>query len=145
MFRHRRTVSGLNFSPDGRCLVTCSYDKTVRIWGLRDGSSKVLTTFGDFPRSVRCSPDGRHIASGGDLRTILIWNVRTGKMVTRWRGHCSLVASLVFTPDGKGLLSASWDKQVKHWDVTSLRSVGMADPLIPGMMEISCLLGHTVR
>jgi len=139
MFRHRCTVSALNFSPDGRCLVTCSYDMTVRIWGLRDGSSKVLTTFGDFPRSVRCSPDGRYIASGGNP---LIWSMRTGKLVTKWPGHSGLVASLVFTPDGKGLLSASLDKQVIHWDVASF---GMTDPPSSDPMEISRLLGHKVR
>jgi len=74
-----------------------------------------------------------------------MWNVRTGKMVTRWQGHSDLVASLVFTPDGKGLLSASWDNQVIHWDVASLGSLGMADALSSDVMEISRLLGHKVR
>jgi WD40 repeat protein len=49
------------------------------------------------------------IASGGFTGNILIRNVRTGKMVTRLREHPSLVASLVFTPDGKGLLSATFE------------------------------------
>ena len=67
--------------------------------------------------------------------------------MTKWRGHRNLVASLVFTLDGKGLLSASWDKQVIHWDVTSLGSLEMVDPLSSesDMMEISRLLGHKVR
>jgi len=68
--------------------------------------------------------------------------MRTGKLVTKWRRHSDLVASLVFTPDGKGLLSASWDKQVIHWDVASL---GMTDPPSSVSMEIFRLLGHKVR
>ena len=68
--------------------------------------------------------------------------MRTGKLVTKWPGHSGLVESLVFTPDGKGLLSASLDKQVIHWDVASL---GMADPPSSDPMETFRLLGHKVR
>ena len=77
---------------------------------------------------------------------MVIWGVRTGKLVANWRGHSALVASLMFTPDGKGLLSASWDKSVVYWDVASLRSLGMADPPSSRMMmEVSRSMGHTVR
>jgi len=66
-------------------------------------------------------------------------------MVASWLGHSHVVACLVFTPDGKGLLSGSWDKQVIHWDISSLGSLGMADPPVSrGVIEISRLIGHTV-
>jgi len=145
-FRHRDTVRALNFSPNGQCLVTCSfYD--VRMWMLRDGSSRVLSTFGVYPSSwsVRCSLDGRYIASGCNYGDILIWNMRTGKVVKKWRRHPGVVNSLAFTPDGKGLLSASYnDKQVIHWDVALLRSLGNSDSLSSDIVEISCFLGHKV-
>jgi len=145
-FRHRHVVSALNFSPNGQCLVTCSFDRSVRIWRLRDGSSRVIvTTIGVYPWSVRCSLDGRYIASGCNPGRILIWNMHTGKLVKERRRIPGLVNSLVFTPDGKGLLSASWDQQVTHWDVSSLRSLGMSDPLSSDLLEISRFLGHKVR
>jgi len=71
--------------------------------------------------------------------------MRTGKLVKKWQGHPGPVASLVFTSDGKGLLSGSWDQMVTHWDVASLRSLGNSDPLSSDMMEISRFLGHKVR
>jgi len=144
-FGHRETVNALNFSPNGQCLVTCSFDRNVRIWGLRDGSSRVLSTFELYPWSVRCSLDGRYIASGCNPGHIMIWNMRTGKVVKERRGIPGLVNSLVFTPDGRGLLIASWDNQVTHWDVASLRSLGNSDPLTSDMVEISRFLGHKVR
>jgi len=143
-FRHRHIVTALNFSPNGQCLVTCSLDRNVRIWKLRDGSSRELTTFEDHPWSVRCSLDGQHIASGCNPGHILIWNMRTGKPLKKWQSPV-LIVSLVFTPDGKGLLGGSWEQEVTHWDVTSLRSLGNSDPLTSDMVEISRFLGHKVR
>jgi len=145
ILRHQHAVSALNFSPNGRYIVSCSYDKKVIIWRLRDGSSRVLISYEVYTFSVRFSLDGRYIASGNSDGELLIWNVRTGKLVARWWGHSSLVSSLVFTPDGKRLLSGSWDNEVKQWDVSSLSSLGMTDRPTPGMMEISRLIGHMVR
>jgi WD40 repeat protein len=43
IFKHGTPVYDLNFSPNGHWIATCSpWDKTVRIWRLRDGFSRVL-------------------------------------------------------------------------------------------------------
>jgi len=75
-----------------------------------------------------------------------IRKLRTGNLVANWRGHDKLVTSLVFTPDGKSLLSGSWDSQVKQWDISFLGSYGIVSPPISDVMEISPSLsiGHTV-
>ena len=141
-FRNESRIDDLHFSPNGQCVATCSGD-TVRIWRLRDGSSRVITDPGFYRWSVRFSPDGRYITSG--FRQIYIWNSRTLKLLASLGGHADLISGLVFTPDGKGLLSASWDMSVILWDVISLSSLGTADPPSSGVAEVSRLLGHTVR
>ena len=110
-----------------------------------------------FPWSVRFSQDGRYIASGGNrLGRIQILNVRTGKCEARHKGHDDVVRGLVFTPDGNGLLSASWDKKVIHWDVYWLKSTHKDDAdrrkevisrqdFSGGLTEMSRFVGHKVR
>ena len=100
--------------------------------------------------SVRFSEDGRYIASGE--KKIRIFNVRTGKCIAGHPGHNDIVWSLVFTPDGNGLLTGSWDKRVIHWDVSWLELTQWnntdgqkKDISRQDMMEISRFVGHEVR
>ena len=79
-------------------------------------------------------------------------DVRMGKcLATDASGHFDAVEGLVFTPDGKGLLSGSRDSMLVHWDVSWLKSIydGQQDDmstqdLTRGLREISRFEGHEV-
>ena len=63
---HKYPVSSVVFSPNGRCLVSASDDRSVRIWTIRDGSSRVLPVTGSprYFESVVFSPNGLYVAAG---------------------------------------------------------------------------------
>ena len=140
--RHGGTVYSTIFSPDGRSLASGSGDCSVRVWNIRDGSSKELPATKDasFFVSVVFSPDGRYIAAGDLRNSLWIWDSRTHRLIASWIGHSEPVWCVKFTPDGKGLMSGGTDYTIKYWDLTSLESVAP----VQSFPLIRSFSGHTV-
>ncbi|MBC1242195.1 ribosome assembly protein 4, partial [Nostoc sp. 2RC] len=58
-----------------------------------------------------------------DDNTIKLWDVSTSKAIKTLTGHSSRVYSVVFSPDGKTLASASDDNTIKLWDVSTSKAI----------------------
>jgi len=126
---HTRHLLYVNFSPNGRLLVSASNDNTVRLWNMHDGATKLLTeenpTFLDDPCYISAvfSPDGRYVAASHRDGMVRIWDVYTCQLTRRWKAHTDWASHVAFMPDsGKGLVSGSWDHKLRYWDVSSLDS-----------------------
>ena len=73
---HEGTVEALSFSPDGKFLVTASFDHTLMLWDVR-GKVAVGRFVGhrDAVWGVGFSPCGSMVASAGEDHTVRLWNV----------------------------------------------------------------------
>ena len=125
-----------DFSPNGRFLVSGSYRARARIWCLRDGTSVVL---GDnlyyAAIAVRFSPDGKYVAASGLDGMVFIWNARSRRLVRKWKAHDQEVWDVMFTPDGRGLVTGG-DTKVKYWNLDQ--------PMSDDLEEVLMFTGHTV-
>lgn len=65
----------------------------------------------------------RRVAAGNNLGEIVIWELpaKAGgdapKPVARLDAHTNVIAHLACTPDGKTLISASYDHTIRYWDI----------------------------
>ncbi len=106
------------FSPDGRHVLSGSWDSTIRLWETETGKEK--TRFEGHTggvTSVCFSRDGHHALSGSRDRTVRLWKVETGREEQRFEGHTDWVTSVCFSRDGLRVLSGSWDRTVRLWEV----------------------------
>jgi len=63
------------------------------------------------------SPDGLLLASVSDDCSIKICNASTGEEFCTLKGHGDPVTSVAFKNDGSTIVSGSWDKTLRLWDV----------------------------
>ena len=115
--RHTAEVRSAAFSPDGKKIVTASWDKTTRIWDVLTGDClHTLEGHTDWVRSAAFSPDGKKIVTASADRTAKIWNALTGECLHTLEGHAERVRSAAFSPDGKKIVTASFDRTARTWD-----------------------------
>ncbi|KAG2748709.1 WD40 repeat-like protein [Suillus brevipes Sb2] len=115
---HRSEVMDATFIPGTRLLVTCSTDKSIRVWDF-DTEKQVgepLLGHDHGVCAVAASSNGRWIVSGAKNGSILVWEIATKKTLpVSFKGHEGSVWSIVFAPNGESFASASNDLTVCVW------------------------------
>ncbi len=116
-------ITGLEFSPDGQLLATCSQDGTVKIRKVMDGTEvRTITAMSDRGSAatgltdLAFSPDGQYLVTSGFSTPVKLWEVGTGQEVRSFFGGTT-TERVAFSPDGTRLASAGSDGQVKVWDI----------------------------
>ncbi|HKQ90004.1 MAG TPA: TIR domain-containing protein, partial [Blastocatellia bacterium] len=72
---HSLPVSGCAFSPDGKLIVSASWDRTLKVWDAGTGQMlRSLEGHSDSVIGCAFNPDGKLIVSASSDRTLKVWD-----------------------------------------------------------------------
>jgi WD40 repeat protein len=124
---HTELIQAVNFSPDGKYLVTASNDATVRLWEVQPSfTSPQFASHSDgesVAGAAAFSPDGKYLVTASNDNGLRLWDVATREIVRTFTGHTDSVSSVAFSPDDKWLLSGSSDNTVRLWDIAAGKEI----------------------
>ncbi|MGA2254897.1 MAG: WD40 repeat domain-containing protein [Thermoguttaceae bacterium] len=123
---HKASIQGVQFSSDGKKIVTASDDGTIRTWDAATSRQEKVLRHGSWVRGMALSPDGKWIVSNSLDDTVRLWDMITGKEVYRLPGHGRLGGKrpVTFTPDSRRF--CTWGDQdafLRVWDVATGKAI----------------------
>ena len=125
---HIDAVFAVAFSPDGKRLASGSQDRSVKIWDVATGRRLyTLSDASDGITSLAYSPSGRQIAAAGYDKTIYIWDLgdEDGHLVQSLIADEDSILALLWSPDGKTIITSSSDGSIRFRDAETLNPTGV--------------------
>ena len=130
---HSNVVTAVQFSADGKQILTSSDDGTVRLWEAGTGSNlltlavSIEENSGNHPLGV-LSADGRRILTMGKPESIAfgswqtktplkLYETATGRLVTTISDEW--IAAAALSNDGQRIATAGFDTTVKIWEAAT--------------------------
>jgi len=113
---HRRAVWRVRFSPVDQVIVSCSGDKTIKIWSLSDYA--LLKTFQGHANSVldvHFLCHGMQLLSAGSDGLVKLWTIKTNECVSTFDGHDDKIWDMDVHPKELQFVSGGASSQFNVW------------------------------
>jgi len=121
-------IYSVDFSPDGKTLLSSSKNGKGQLWNVFDGS-----LIKSFPSSgpIRFSPDGSTIAFGYMDKLLHLWNIQDEKDIIEPIHLPLFVWDKIFSPDGKYIFVTTSGAYVRIFDPLTGKFISMLDTKSP--------------
>ena len=120
---HNSDVNSVKWSNDSQLFASCSLDKTVRFWDIRENKNiNILSAiqYADINDiAVFSSSNNIIVAVGHTDGLMTIWDYSKQCVIKEIYEHNEQIRSVAFSPDGRYLLSGSFDAKIKIYDINN--------------------------
>ncbi|MES2827876.1 MAG: WD40 repeat domain-containing protein [Bacteroidota bacterium] len=123
---HKLPVTALQYSPDGRYLISGSRDAQLKVWALPEyeiHNNIAAHMFGIY--TIAYHPTQPYFATCSQDKGIKLWGSEDFKLYKilslekNTEGHFHSINKLIWSTDGKYLISTGDDRQIMVWKFTA--------------------------
>lgn len=116
------SVYTVQFSPNGQILAGAGYEGKVKLWTVPNWKPYGTLTSNSTISDISFSPDSSMLTGIG-YEFVNLWKVDSGEKSATLTGHRGWVKAVVFSRDGRTVMSGGEDDTLRLWDVTPYRSI----------------------
>ena len=120
---HNSDVNSVKWSNDSLLFASCSLDKTIRFWDIRENKNINILSGIQYSNindiSIFSKGNSTIVAVGHTDGLVTIWDYSKKSVIKEIYEHNEEVRSVAFSPDGKYLLSGSFDSTIKIYDIAN--------------------------
>ena len=114
--KHRRPITYADFSGDGTFVVTCSQDRTARVWHASGKPATPPLEHRDAVHHAAVSQSGLVATAAGDGGRV--WDLATGEPLTPPLRHTGGAIEIAFRADDRMAATAGLDGSVRLWAIS---------------------------
>ncbi|XP_049849076.1 pre-mRNA-processing factor 17-like [Schistocerca gregaria] len=136
---HKHAVRDFDWSPQGSHFISCSYDKTVKLWDAETGQVTMTLDNGSLPIVGRFYPlDSNVFLVGQSDKKIVQWDSRAGQTVQVYNRHLGAVNTITWIDDCRRFVTSSDDKSIRVWEYNIPVDIKyIAEPYMHSMPSIT--------
>ena len=117
---HKNKIDAVSYSPDGKLILSASWDNTVKLWDAETGVLlRNIEAHREEVSDAQFSPDGSLFFTLSWDQSIKLWETVSGKLIHNFFTEGDAVTGASFSPDGKRLLITGYEGRVEVRDLAS--------------------------
>lgn len=121
---HMARVHRVVWSPDGRILATCSFDRTIWLWNVDEHTYRApLQGHTAVVYDLAFTPDSKMLLSGSEDGTLRMWEVATGQCAHVMKGYTRALYDVDWSPDGAQVVTVGTDTVVMTYTLNAEAAV----------------------